>query len=89
MAADFAADGIRVNCLLVGTIYTPVAGAYRAAGPLSEEERERRRRAVPLQTEGTGWDVGWAAVYLASDEARWITGAFLPVDGGLMMFHET
>ena len=88
MAADFAADGIRVNCLLVGTLYTPVAGAYRATGPLTDEERERRRRAVPLQTEGTGWDVGWAAVYLASDEARWITGAFLPVDGGLMMFHE-
>jgi NAD(P)-dependent dehydrogenase (short-subunit alcohol dehydrogenase family) len=88
MAADFAADGIRVNCLLVGTISTPMAGAYRATGPHNEEERERRRRAVPLQTEGTGWDVGWAAVYLASDEARWITGAFLPVDGGFMMFHE-
>jgi NAD(P)-dependent dehydrogenase (short-subunit alcohol dehydrogenase family) len=88
MAADFGADGIRVNCLLVGTPHTPVAGAYRTAGPHSDEERERRRRAVPLQAEGTGWDVGWAAVYLASDEARWITGAFLPVDGGLMMFHE-
>ena len=83
MAADFGADGIRVNCLLVGTLYTPIV-----AGRLSDEERERRRLAVPLQTEGTGWDVGWAAVYLASDEARWITGAFLPVDGGWMMFHE-
>ena len=83
MAADFGADGIRVNCLLVGTLYTPIV-----AGRLSDDERERRRLAVPLQTEGTGWDVGWAAVYLASDEARWITGAFLPVDGGWMMFHE-
>ncbi len=82
-AADFAADGIRVNCLVVGTIHTPMV-----AGRFSDEEHERRRLAVPLQTEGTGWDVGWAAVYLASDEARWITGAFLPVDGGLIMIHE-
>ena len=49
---------------------------------LGEEARERRRLAVPLQTEGTPWDVAWAAVYLASDEARWVTGASLPVDGG-------
>jgi NAD(P)-dependent dehydrogenase (short-subunit alcohol dehydrogenase family) len=92
MAADFGADGIRVNCLLVGTIYTPMVGASRTPGagpPRGDEDRERRRRAVPLQTEGTGWDVGWAAVYLASDEARWITGAFLPVDGGGMLFRES
>ena len=48
------------------------------------EYRERRRQMVPLQTEGTGWDIGWGAVYLASDEARWITGVLLPIDGGLM-----
>ena len=39
--------------------------------------------AAPLGTEGTGWDVGWAAVFLASDEARWVTGVTLPVDAGL------
>jgi len=38
---------------------------------------------VPLGTEGTAWDVAWAAVYLASDEARWVTGHTLVVDGGL------
>jgi len=84
VAADFAAEGIQVNCLVVDTIYTPMVAEF-----LSREAREQRRRRVPLGTEGTAWDVGWAAVYLASDEARWVTGAFLPVDGGLMLFRDS
>jgi NAD(P)-dependent dehydrogenase (short-subunit alcohol dehydrogenase family) len=36
-----------------------------------------------LEVEGTPWDIAWAAVYLASDEARWVTGVLLPVDGGI------
>jgi NAD(P)-dependent dehydrogenase (short-subunit alcohol dehydrogenase family) len=76
VAADHAAEGIRANCLIVGTVATPLVAH------LGEEGRERRRKAVPLQTEGTGWDVAWAAVYLASDEARWVTGVMLPIDGG-------
>ena len=78
IAADFAAQGIRANCLVVGTVSTPMVAR------LGEEARERRRLAVPMQTEGTGWDVGHAAVYLASDEARWVTGVMLPIDGGLL-----
>ena len=78
LAADHAAEGIRANCLIVGTVATPMVAH------LGEEGRERRRKAVPLQTEGSGWDVGWAAVFLASDEARWITGVMLPVDGGFL-----
>lgn len=66
VAADHAAEGIRANCLIVGTVATPLVAH------LGEESRERRRKAVPLQTEGTGWDVAYAAVYLASDEARWV-----------------
>jgi NAD(P)-dependent dehydrogenase (short-subunit alcohol dehydrogenase family) len=50
---------------------------------LGAEARERRKRAAPLGTEGTGWDVGWGAVYLASDEARWVSGHVLVIDGGL------
>jgi enoyl-[acyl-carrier-protein] reductase (NADH) len=46
--------------------------------------RERRKNASPLGTEGTAWDIGWAAVYLASDEARWVSGVVLPVDAGLV-----
>jgi NAD(P)-dependent dehydrogenase (short-subunit alcohol dehydrogenase family) len=52
---------------------------------LDEKGREQRRLSTPLQTEGTAWDVGWAAVYLASDEARWVTGITLPVDGGALL----
>ena len=77
VAADHAAEGIRANCLIVGTVFTPLVRA------LGDEGRERRRQAVPLQTEGTGWDVAYAAVYLASDESRWVTGVMLPIDGGL------
>jgi NAD(P)-dependent dehydrogenase (short-subunit alcohol dehydrogenase family) len=76
VAADHAAEGIRANCLIVGTVYTPLVRA------LGDEGRERRRKAVPLQTEGAGWDVAYAAVYLASDESRWVTGVMLPIDGG-------
>jgi len=76
VAADHAAEGIRANCLIVGTVFTPLVRM------LGEEGRERRRKAVPLQTEGTGWDVAHAAVYLASDESRWVTGVMLPIDGG-------
>ena len=76
VAADHAAEGIRANCLIVGTVATPLVRF------LGEEGRERRRKAVPLQTEGTAWDVAHAAVYFASDESRWVTGAMLPIDGG-------
>jgi NAD(P)-dependent dehydrogenase (short-subunit alcohol dehydrogenase family) len=78
IAADYALDGIRANTLVVGTVYTPLVAH------LGDDGRERRRKAVPLQTEGTGWDVAYAAVFLASDEARWITGVALPIDGGFL-----
>ena len=51
---------------------------------MTEETRDLRRRAGPLGTEGTAWDIAWAAVFLASDEARWISGVVLPVDAGLL-----
>ena len=47
-----------------------------------DDLRERRRRAGLLATEGDAWDVAWAALFLASDESRWITGLLLPVDAG-------
>lgn len=79
MAVDHARAGIRVNCIAPGPVFTPMV----AAGGMSEELRERRKNASPLRIEGTGWDVGYAALFLASDEARYITGIVLPVDGGV------
>jgi NAD(P)-dependent dehydrogenase (short-subunit alcohol dehydrogenase family) len=81
MAVDHAAQGIRVNCILPGPVYTPMV----ATGGLTEEQRAVRAKASPLGTEGTGWDIGWAAVYLASPQARWVTGQLLCVDGGMTL----
>lgn len=79
LAVDHGADGIRANCIMPGPVYTPMV---YAAG-MSDELRDRRREASLLKIEGEGWDIGWAAVFLASDEARYITGIILPVDGGV------
>ena len=79
MAADHAKDNIRVNAIAPGLLYTPMV-----APRVDADLREHRRNSAPMQTEGTGWDIGYAAVYLASDEARWVTGVVLPVDAGLL-----
>ncbi|MBI4199408.1 MAG: SDR family oxidoreductase [Chloroflexi bacterium] len=79
MAADHGRDNIRVNCIAPGLVYTPMVAPH-----MSKELRELRKNVSPLGTEGTAWDTAWAAVYLASDEARWVTGAVLPVDAGLL-----
>jgi NAD(P)-dependent dehydrogenase (short-subunit alcohol dehydrogenase family) len=86
MAADFAADGIRVNCIVVERVWTPLVA--QLAARYGDAFREQRRLSVPLKTEGTGWDVGWAAVYLASEGSRWVTGASIPVDGGNLGIRE-
>jgi NAD(P)-dependent dehydrogenase (short-subunit alcohol dehydrogenase family) len=81
MAVDHAAQGIRVNAILPGPVYTPMV----ASSGMTSEQRAARAHASPLGTEGTAWDIGWAAVFLASDEARWITGQLLCVDGGVTL----
>ena len=78
MAGDHGRDNVRVNAIAPGAVYTPMV-----ADLLSDEQRAKRREASMLGTEGTGWDVGWAAVYLASDESRWVTGTILTVDAGI------
>ena len=80
MAIDHAKDGVRVNCVLPGPVYSSMV-----APNMSEERREIRRSSSPLGVEGTPWDIAWAAVYLASDEAKWVTGVCIPVDGGVTL----
>jgi NAD(P)-dependent dehydrogenase (short-subunit alcohol dehydrogenase family) len=79
MAIDHAAEGVRVNCIAPGPVYTPMVSSEG----MTPEKRDQRRRASPLQVEGTGWDIGYAALFLCSDEARYVTGVVLPVDGGV------
>ena len=82
MAADHAQDNIRVNAIAPGLVYTPMV-----APRMDDDLRQYRRNSAPMQVEGTGWDIGYAALFLASDEARWITGIVLPVDAGLCAVH--
>jgi NAD(P)-dependent dehydrogenase (short-subunit alcohol dehydrogenase family) len=78
IAVDHGADGIRVNCVAPGPVYTPMVYARG----MTEEARETRRQASVLKREGTGWDIGSAVRFLLSDQARYITGQVLVVDGG-------
>ncbi|KAJ3573578.1 hypothetical protein NP233_g2350 [Leucocoprinus birnbaumii] len=78
MAFQHAPQGIRVNCVCPGMLYTPMV----YTNPMTDEIREARRERSLLKTEGNGWDTGAAVRFLASDEARWITGVVLPVDAG-------
>ena len=81
MAVDHGADGIRVNCVAPGPVYTPMVFSRG----MSDEARDRRRRASLLGIEGTGWDIGHAVCFLASERARYVTGHVLVVDGGTIV----
>jgi NAD(P)-dependent dehydrogenase (short-subunit alcohol dehydrogenase family) len=88
LALDNARYGIRANCILPGLMDTPMAVDTRArASNRSRAEVAAERDArVPLRGRmGTAWDVANAALFLASDEANFITGAALPVDGGALV----
>ncbi len=78
MAVDHAPQGIRVNCVAPGPVYTPMV----IRNGMSDQAREARRVASPLQIEGEGWDIGNAVTFLLSNRARYITGQTLVVDGG-------
>jgi NAD(P)-dependent dehydrogenase (short-subunit alcohol dehydrogenase family) len=84
LALQYARDGIRANAVMPGLMNTPlihqqISGQYENA----EDMVRARDAACPMGRMGTAWDVARAALFLASDEASYITGVSLPVDGGL------
>lgn len=85
IAIQYADRGIRANCVLPGLMDTPQIRAYVTSGYGGEVEAmlAKRNAACPMKRMGDAWDVAYASLFLASDEARYITGAQLVVDGGL------
>jgi 3-oxoacyl-[acyl-carrier protein] reductase len=79
LAAEVASRGITVNCIAPGFIETPMTDV------LNEKQRESILGAVPLGRLGTSAEIASAAVYLASDEAAYVTGQTLHVNGGMAM----
>jgi NAD(P)-dependent dehydrogenase (short-subunit alcohol dehydrogenase family) len=85
IALENAKYNIRANAIMPGLMNTPMAieGISKARGIKKEDLIRQRDASVPLGGKmGTAWDVAYAAVFLASDEAKFITGVMLPVDGG-------
>ncbi|MCF3933247.1 SDR family oxidoreductase [Acuticoccus sp. M5D2P5] len=84
VALQYADKGIRANTVLPGLMDTPhIYEAMKAHYSDFTEMREKRAAASPMKRMGDGWDIAHAALFLASDEAKYITGIDLPVDGGL------
>ena len=86
VAVQYAPKGIRVNTVIPGQLHTPMVEArlakQRAGGDLEKLLRERKKR-IPLGFAGDGRDTANAALFLASDEAKFITGTEIVVDGGM------
>jgi NAD(P)-dependent dehydrogenase (short-subunit alcohol dehydrogenase family) len=79
LAVMYGREGVRANVVAPGHIFTPLV-----EGMLDSRAREVRRKVAPLGIEGDAWDIAAAALFLASDEARFITATCLPVDGGVV-----
>jgi len=84
MAMDLAPDQIRVNCICPGIIETELVVDFIRNAPDPELAKKRRTELHPLGRFGQPSDVANMAVYLASDESMWVTGAAMPVDGGYL-----
>ncbi|AQV99210.1 SDR family NAD(P)-dependent oxidoreductase (plasmid) [Cupriavidus necator] len=87
LALQNAQYGIRANCVLPGLIATPMAVDTRVRewNQSREQVSAERNAKVPLGRQGTGWDVANAALFLASEEANFITGISVLVDGGRIL----
>lgn len=86
VALEYAKHGIRANVILPGLMNTPMvrgASIQNSYGGSEDEMIRRRDAQCPMGKMGDAWDVAYAALYLASDEAKYVTGAELVVDGGI------
>jgi NAD(P)-dependent dehydrogenase (short-subunit alcohol dehydrogenase family) len=86
MALDQAHENIRVNCVCPSLIETELGLLSIRQAPDPEAERQKRTAGIPLGRLGQPEDVAQMALYLASDESAWVTGAALPLDGGLTAY---
>jgi NAD(P)-dependent dehydrogenase (short-subunit alcohol dehydrogenase family) len=86
MALDHAADNIRVNCICPSLVETELVRDLFAAGEQGAELRRSRLAQIPLGRIGQPEDVANLALFLASDESSWLTGAAIPLDGGLSAY---
>jgi len=81
LASEYGGDGVRANCIMPGPVPTDLNAQFLA----SEDGRRAAAAMIPLGRVGEIGDVARAAVFLASDEAKWISGAVLRVDGGIVV----
>ncbi len=83
MALDHAGEGIRVNCICPGLVETDLLRGLLRRAPDPEAFRRARIEQIPLGRTGQPEDVAQLALFLASEDSSWLTGAALPLDGGL------
>ena len=82
MALDYASENIRVNCICPGSVHTPMVQAVYAETPDPVAARQARIAMHPLGRDGEPADIAAAIAFLASDDARFMTGQAIAVDGG-------
>ena len=84
LAIEYAQRGVRCNAVLPGLMHTPmIVEPYRAVYDDIDDMIAKRNAMCPTGSMGDAWDVAYASLFLASPEAKYITGALLPVDGGI------
>ena len=86
MALDHAHEKIRVNCICPALVETEMIHELFAAGEQGAEMRRSRVAQIPLGRIGEPQDVANLALFLASEESSWLTGAAIPLDGGLSAY---